>query len=460
MFGSNRFKKRWKSVLLAFVLLGAVCFPPAFSQPGSVAQAASLDDLKQRQEELERQQKENQKKLEQLRQDKEKQQEYQKALENQIVTVQSQVDEYNRQIKALDESISAKTLEISEKQAGINDRFEKLKDRLCAIYMLGEGSTLELLLNAQNVMDFADKVNLIQSITEHDTALIDGLKADMQSIAEQKQSIEGSRLEVAQAREMMDKKKDELTALQQEAIRLLNEISQNEKQTEEEKQKLDKEREEADAAIDKWFEDYYKEQERQRQQREEEERRRQEEQERNNSSSSQPDPQEPNNPGGGESGGSSSGSEGGSGQEPSGGQFTWPCPGYTNLSSEFGTRWGRMHKGIDIVGSVPGIISGKPVVAADGGTVVFISNTCLHNYPKENSCGCGGGYGNYMILDHGGGYSTLYGHCSSLSVTNGQRVQKGQIIGYAGSTGHSTGYHLHFEIRVNGTPKDPMLWFR
>ena len=75
------------------------------------------------------------------------------------------------------------------------------------------------------------------------------------------------------------------------------------------------------------------------------------------------------------------------------------------------------------------------------------------------SCGCGGGYGNYIMIDHGNGYSTLYAHLSSLAVSTGQTVRKGQVIGYVGTTGHSTGPHLHFETRYMGEKYDPLLEF-
>jgi murein DD-endopeptidase MepM/ murein hydrolase activator NlpD len=117
------------------------------------------------------------------------------------------------------------------------------------------------------------------------------------------------------------------------------------------------------------------------------------------------------------------------------GQLSWPVSG--PVTSGFGVRWGRMHEGIDI--AVP---SGTPVGAAASGTVIF--------------AGWMSGYGNLVAIDHGNGLSTAYGHNSSLVVSVGQTVSAGAVIAYSGSTGHSTGPHVHFEVRVNGTPVDPL----
>jgi murein DD-endopeptidase MepM/ murein hydrolase activator NlpD len=120
---------------------------------------------------------------------------------------------------------------------------------------------------------------------------------------------------------------------------------------------------------------------------------------------------------------------------PSAHGLVWPASG--PVTSPFGYRWGRLHAGIDI-----GAGYGAPIVAAAAGRVIY--------------CGWMEGYGNLTVIDHGGGLATAYGHQSSISVACGQDVAQGQTIGAVGSTGHSTGPHLHFEVRVNGTPVDPL----
>jgi murein DD-endopeptidase MepM/ murein hydrolase activator NlpD len=120
---------------------------------------------------------------------------------------------------------------------------------------------------------------------------------------------------------------------------------------------------------------------------------------------------------------------------PSHAGFVWPVSG--PVTSPFGWRWGRMHEGIDI-----GVSAGTPIHAAAAGTVIY--------------CGWMEGYGNLVVVDHGNGLATAYAHQSAIAVTCGQGVAQGQVVGYAGSTGHSTGPHLHFEVRVNGAPVDPL----
>ena len=140
-----------------------------------------------------------------------------------------------------------------------------------------------------------------------------------------------------------------------------------------------------------------------------------------------------------------------------GGTFQWPVPNFYYISDYYGIRdWNDqgMHYGLDISGE--GVMY-APVVAGESGTVILVSDWCEHNYGKNGNC-CGDGYGNYVVIDHGGKYSTLYGHCSSIAVQVGQYVERGQTIAYVGSTGWSTGAHLHFEVRVNGMTVDPLSY--
>jgi murein DD-endopeptidase MepM/ murein hydrolase activator NlpD len=132
---------------------------------------------------------------------------------------------------------------------------------------------------------------------------------------------------------------------------------------------------------------------------------------------------------------SSSSAYSASSSTPSASGFVWPVSG--PVVSPFGMRWGRMHTGIDIA-----VGYGTPIHAAASGRVIY--------------AGWMDGYGNLVFVDHGGGISTGYAHQSRIAVANGQNVAQGDVIGYVGCTGHCFGPHLHFEVRVNGAPVDPL----
>ena len=169
---------------------------------------------------------------------------------------------------------------------------------------------------------------------------------------------------------------------------------------------VDEDMKEAEAALDQWYADYY---------------------------ASKEDDTSSNN---------SNNSSSGSNTPTNGtGQFMWPVPGYYGAITQ-GFHSG--HKGLDIAGAG---IYGQPIVAADSGYVMFAGFGSAANSHNR--------YGYCVDIDHGNGYSTRYAHCSSLTVSTGTYVQKGQIIGYVGNTGQSYGAHLHFEIRYYGNPVNP-----
>jgi len=384
--------------ILALALAVIVAF--SLVPPGAQA-SSTINQLQQKQSQLKKQQEATAAKLKQLKADKAKQQEYKNTLDTQVQTVQSQIDTLNDQVAALDADIKEKESQIAEKQKSIEANIEQLKQRVRAIYLLGESSQLEMILGAQDMVDFLDKTELVRSISQHDQQVIQTLKTDMASIKTQKEQIEQNRQNVAQAKKELDSKNTELSGLLAESSRVLTELSANVVSTNSENNRLAAERKKVDAEIDRWYKEYY---------------------------ASIKDNNKNNQASGG---------------YVSKGQFAWPVPGYTKITSYWGD--GRGHKGIDIAGSG---IYGKPIVAADNGRVIL-----------ANHSGWGGGYGLCAYIDHGGGYSTRYGHASKIIVSTGDVVKKGQVIGYVGSTGDSSGPHLHFEIRVNGVAQNPMKWF-
>lgn len=393
--------KKLAKFLTAVVLAMALLASPQMMPPTTAA-ASSLSELQKKQAQLKKQQAAIAAKLKGLKADKAKQLDYKNALDSQRETVQDQIDLLNQQIAALDQDIKDKESQIAAKQATISTNYAKLKERLHAMYLTGEASNLEIILSAKSIMDLSDKTEAIKAITTHDTDLINTLKSDMNSIKTQKAAIEANRQQVAAAKVAQDSKRHELSDLVSETNSVIAQISKDESSAQSESAKIAKEEQKAAEAIDQWYKDYY----------------------------------------------ASHRSSSDSGGFVSTGNFAWPVPGVSNITSGFGYRWGSFHKGIDISSSG---IYGKPIVAADSGKVIMAG---YGNY------GTGyGGYGNVVAINHGGGYSTLYGHCSSVAVSTGQVVEKGQVIAYVGSTGQSTGPHLHFEIRVDGVAKNPLNWF-
>ena len=383
----------------------ALAVTVSFLFPLQGAGAATLAELQQEQTRLEEEKKENDEKLAALKDDRDKQLEYKNALDSQVSNLERQIDSLTAQITALDASIEEKNAAIAEKQRNIDEDVETLKERLCAIYMMGDASTLEILLQSESVIDMAQKVELLNIITEHDTKLIARLTEDMEAIAAERTEIEGEKEQVAAARGELESSRTELAAVQAEADRVLAELNQSVASVQAESDRIAAAKADADKAVDDWLADYY-------------------------ASQQQP------------SGGGSSGSGG----YTSTGNFTWPVPGFTRLTTRF-QKWtyGGYHRGIDIASTGGRSIYGAPIVAADSGVVI--------------KAGWNNSYGNCVYIDHGGGYVTRYAHASSLAVSQGQTVTKGQTIAYVGNTGDSFGAHLHFEVILNGTLKNPMSYF-
>ena len=390
----------------------------------TVSAASSLEELQAKQNEIEQQKEETTAKLESLKADQTQQQEYKNTLDQQLYNVKQEKYVIEERISVLDAQIVEKQAAIEDKQTEIDANFEQLGQRLKAIYLAGETTTLEVLLHSSNATELMDNMEVVQSITEHDKKLIEELQTAISEIKDEKAEIEANRDEVASAKVELDQKQEEINALVEESNRVLEELNANIAQENEHLHALDEQSAEAAAAVDQWFADYYAQQAQQNQ---------------NYNSGSF------GNSGSSTSGGGSSG--GGTiingGLSSTGWMF--PAPGTYGLTSDFSD--GRNHGAWDIA---TGGCYGNPIVAAKSGTVM---NAMPDPY----------GYGTYVMIDHGNGYITVYGHMSSKIVTPGQYVEQGEVIGYIGSTGQSTGPHLHFEIRSwNGSTyakQDPYNYY-
>ena len=418
--------------LLLACCLTACCTLSAFADD-------TVDDLQARQQELEQQNKEYEEILRQTKEDIEKQQEYVDALSNKIDVTNEQISLIQSKIHGLEQRIEALQAEIEKSKKDIEEGMDTLRSRIRTIYMAGNVSSLDIVLGAKDFSDFLDKLQLVKSVSDFDQKLINGIKEQIKQITETKTQVENDKQSLEDEQNVFVQKQEEYEDLLDEnkdALELLYEKS-------EDAEKIIDDNHAEINAIDDEIEAYYAEQ-----------KRLQEEEEKKNQATT-PGQNEPDNSS--ESNGDDDNGNSNNSYAPSGSGYVWPCPGFYYLSSEWNEDRGSYNHGaIDIAGSG---IMWSSVVASASGTVVIASNTCSHNYGKYYSCGCGGGYGNYVWIDHGNGKATVYAHFSDLTDSEGEYVSAGQLIDYVVSTEHSTGPHLHFETRYYGERYNPMTEF-
>ena len=319
-------------------------------------------------------------------------------LEAQIAELNDQIDEYNLQIEELNEVIEGK--------------HEELKELIRTNFINGETSAIEVLLMSDDFADYLTRVQFLSSLADYEKGLIDGINDDINTINDTVDKINDEKTNIAGIQDEIDKKIEEINTLQssveenqakvqanQDAIQAKvnensNYLAQLNNESAEYKQ-LIKEYEAEIARFDREIESLLQ----------------------------------------------SSGSSGDGTLSNSSGLI---CPvqysGRYISSGFYRNSDGSYHGALDIC--VYGGSYGLKISAAESGKVI----TASYHWS----------YGNYIVIDHGNGLSTLYAHCSSLAVGAGQSVSKGQTIGYIGSTGNSTGPHLHFEVRVNGSRTNPL----
>lgn len=367
--------------------------------------------------ELAQENSEMQEELKQTKQTLKEKEAYSKELQKQIGELSEKIKKSNTTIKTLNTEIKEKQEKIDSLLRQIDDILEMLRQRLRAVHMAGDTSSLEIILGAKNFSDFIDKSEMIKSMSEYDQSLIDSIQGEMDVIATEQKSLKEKKTQVESEKRSQEANKKKLDQLSEENTKLIEELKQAQEDLQaglKSNQEMQKQLEEALAAYNK-------------EKAAEARRKRLLEQ-----GSEIVVPQ-------------------------SGDECVWPCPGYTYLTSTFDEWRGvNNHGALDIA---EGGIYGAKVVACYDGYVFSTCDTCTHDYGKFSSCGCGGGYGNYVMIDHGDGKISIYGHLSGLTVTTGQTVSAGQLIGYVGSTGYSTGPHLHFEMRYNGVRYDPLSEF-
>lgn len=379
---------------------------------------------------------------------------YQETLNQQISVIQENINLLNAEIESISadidtaqENIASLDQSIIDQQTEIDNNIELFKQRLCAMYVSGNDNLASVVVGTSSFYDMMSRVEMVNRIASYDEELINEILGDIDKMEQSKKDLETEKLNLQMKVEEQKNRKEEKAA----EMEVLNEqyaktqaeidrIAQEEAYTADQLAELEAMNNAFNAEIEAEI----------ARQAAEAQRRYEEEQARlaaeraaaaqaaaqSSGSSYTVDYQQPAYI-----------------PEPSASGFAWPVPGFCYISSPYGPRWGSFHYGID-VGDAG--IHGAAACASKAGTVIAVNNSCTHDYAKNGSCGCGGGYGNYVVISHDGTYSTLYGHLSSAAVSVGQYVNQGDVIGYVGTTGWSTGAHLHFEVRVNGSRVDPM----
>lgn len=397
--------KTCKKILTVFLALILCASALGITPNGESAGAtqAKISNMKSQISQITTQIKDIQSKLDAVRNDKSQAVQQKQYLDEQIALSDQRIAQLDQIIQEYDAAIAEKQAEIDDLHVQEEAQYALFCERVRAMEEHGTVSYLSIIFNAASFSELLDNIMLVGEIMDYDQGVIDMLQATRASVEQAEAELEEGKAEQQALRDEEAAARAELAAQEEAAAQLVREIAEKEseyqaaiQQKKDEEAQIEKEMQAAQKAFE----------EEQRKAKEEEARRKQQ----------------------GQSGGSSQVIVSESG-------FAWPLPGYLTLTSKYGWRtlYGRseFHLGTDIPAP-----RGTPIQAAKTGKVT----TSTSHWS----------YGNYVVVTHSDGTQTLYAHMSQRAVSVGQVVSQGQVIGYVGSTGNSTGNHLHFEVWVNG----------
>ena len=366
-------------------------------------------------------------------------------IDQQIALLYEEIDNISSQIRSYTELIAANQEELDAAEAKLQALNEKNKERIQAMEEEGTVSYWSVLFKAKSFTDLIDRLNMMEEIHRADQKRMSELSEAAQAVAEARTALETEKVALEESRAELKESEAVLDAKRAEADELLNELNADkraldalEEEWEAEEAKISAEIAAAEVEYTKALkaeEEARRKAEEERKRREEEERKKQEE------ANKKPVSGGSNNGGSNNGGGSNDGGSSG-GSFVSGESWARPCS-WRKLTSPYGYRIHpttgqyKFHNGVDLAND-----QGTPIYAARSGRVTVATY--------------GGTYGNYVTINHGDGFSSLYAHMTRYVVHKGDTVKKGQLIGYMGSTGRSTGPHLHFSIFYNGSSVNPM----
>lgn len=433
--------KKIITFLLCFTLLLSSISFNLYSEPTNIAHAMTQQELENKIDYIDNQIELQKQKLAELEKQKESQLEYLSTLEAQIETMEekalaieeqisvinTEIDSFNEQIKQLNHDMKIISEKITEKNTeieNINIKLEESKEEISAIlrysYMTGPQSTIKILMGSKNLANFLTKLEMMKRITEKSEKVIsdfkeqvDDLKMAQEELEFQKAQLVDNKKTLKELKKEAVEKREKITEKQQEYTTTLNDLESKYSKIENYIAELDRN--------SNTYKNYIQNLQYQKNAADDEIT--------NIINSNQIVSSKPYD---------------------SSTKWAWPLGNAScYISSHYGTRdpsisgW-SFHGGTDITG---GSIFGKPIYATREGRVIAAVWGIT-------------GYGRYVIIDHEDGFVSVYAHCATLTVSEGDRVEKGQQIANVGSTGNSTGPHLHFEIRRNGAKQDPMIYVK
>lgn len=325
------------------------------------------------------------------------------AVDQKMIKIEATITDLERQLEAKQVELAQSEVELNQAIAQKDVQYNETKGRMVQMYKNQHVGYLQVVFSSSSFWEAINRIEYIRRISKQDQKLLEEYKAQVELVEAKKQSIEAERVALQTLKKDAEAQKAELEAARANKDSKLDELASKAGMLREDIENMENIAEELTTSIKKLT---------------------QQAQAAANKSSA------------------SSGTSSSVSSKYTGGKFSWPVPGYYYISSEYGGRTSpisgkyEFHSGIDIPASY-----GNNVVAAADGTVI--------------TSGWVRGYGNTIMISHGGGLVTLYGHNSSLSVSNGQTVKKGQVVAKIGSTGYSTGNHCHFEVRLNGESTSP-----
>ncbi len=382
------------AVVVVFVAIpyGTDVYAVDTSKEAEQALEDKIDSLQNEQAELK-------KKLEAAKNNEAEQERQKEYLDSLVLSTQNEIDATKLLIEEYKLKIENKSQEISDLETKIEEKYEIMVERLRFTYEEGNASYLEMIFESENFTDFLMTVERVGSMLDFDRSLMHDLQDSLKALEEEKFALEETQKAQEETKNSLIAKEADLKKQIEDTLAYIEKLQSDQVALEAEYEKAKAAEDQANKDIAALLAQRAREQAAAN---------------KNNSNEYRP---------------------------VFGGKFIWPVPGYSRISSPFGPRtlWGRYdyHLGIDIPAP-----SGTNIYASAAGEVL----TATYHYS----------YGYYILIDHGDGYATLYAHNSQLLVSAGQIVEQGQHIAEMGTTGSSSGNHLHFEVRVNGQVQNPV----